>query len=440
MRRRVPPTVLPVGSLPGVVLGALISMSVAMTAAPALAAEPAPPSSGAPRGTLVVLGGAVKDASEPLWQAVVQAAGGPGALVLVLPTASSDPERAARVTAEQLQRRGARTEVMPIAPRWPGSSEAQARAQAHEAAWVARVQAAGGLYMTGGEQDRLMDVLRPQGRDTPLLAAIRALHARGGVVAGTSAGAAVMSETAIRGLDDPFDALLRPLTADELGQGFGLAPEAVVTDQHFLKRGRVARLVRVLLQSGRPLGLGVEEDSAALVRDGVAEAIGARGLLLVDASAAVVERAAPLQVRGLRLSYVDRGDRFDLRTRRVLPPATRRPLEPGPARGEPGFFGDVLGDNIVVGAMARAAEGAGRSAIGLAWRPTRPTAFEWRLVADEATRAWGGPTRDDHTFEGLRLDIRPVRLAQPVYEALPEAAASSPSPNTPATTAGAASR
>jgi len=58
MRRRVPPTVLPVGSLPGVVLGALISMSVAMTAAPALAAEPAPPSSGAPRVTLVVLGGA----------------------------------------------------------------------------------------------------------------------------------------------------------------------------------------------------------------------------------------------------------------------------------------------------------------------------------------------------------------------------------------------
>ncbi|GAB4116989.1 MAG: hypothetical protein Fur0014_18780 [Rubrivivax sp.] len=77
-----------------------------------------------------------------------------------------------------------------------------------------------------------------------------------------------MSETAIRGLDDPFDALQRPLTAEELGRGFGLVDAAVVTDQHFLRRGRLPRLVRALLQEGRPLGQGVEEDSAAIVRGG----------------------------------------------------------------------------------------------------------------------------------------------------------------------------
>lgn len=371
------------------------------------------------RGTLVILGGAVKDGHDALWQAVVQAAGGPGALVLVLPTASADPERTARQTALQLERRGARAEVLPIAPRWPGSDLAHAREQAHAPVWLARVEQAGGIFMTGGDQDQLMDVLRPGGRDTPLLGAMRALHARGGVVAGSSAGAAAMSETAIRGLDDPFDALRRPLTADELGQGFGLVPHSVVTDQHFLRRARVPRLVRVLLQGGRALGLGVEEDSAAIVRAGVAEAAGARGLLIVDASQAVVEASAPLRVRGLRLSYVDRGDRYDLQARRVLPPATRQLLEPGPEQGRPGFFGDILGDNVLVGAMARAAEGAGRLAIGLAWRPEQALAFEWRLSADARTRAWGGPTRDDHTIEALRLDIRPVRLAQPVYEPLP---------------------
>jgi hypothetical protein len=83
----------------------------------------------------------------------------------------------------------------------------------------------------------------------------------------------------------------------------------------------------------------------------------------------------------------------------------------------------VLGDNLVVGAMARAAEGPGRAAVGLAWRLHQPTAFEWRFSADENTRAWGGPTRDDHSIEGLRLDIRPVRLAQPVYEGAPPATA-----------------
>ncbi|MBL8329737.1 MAG: cyanophycinase [Rubrivivax sp.] len=373
-------------------------------------------------GTLVVMGGAVKEGNEALWQAVVQAAGGPGQRVLILPTASADPQRTAGLTAEQLQRRGALTEVLPIAPRWPGSSLDDARARAHDARWVALIDSARGVWLTGGEQDRLMDVLRPAGRDTPVLAALRALLARGGVIAGTSAGAAVMSETAIRGLDDPFDALLRPLDSQELGTGFGLAPLELVTDQHFLKRGRVARLVRVLLQSGRPLGLGVEEDSAAVLRDGTVQAIGARGLLIIDSSAAQVQQAAPLAVRGLRLSYVDRGDRFDLKARRLLTPATRTPLQPGRLQGQPGFFGDILGDNLIVGALAHAAEADGRLALGLAWRPTQAIGFEWRIGLDEQTRAFGGPTRDDHSFERLWLDIGPVRMAQPVYSAWPAGA------------------
>jgi cyanophycinase len=281
--------------------------------------------------------------------------------------------------------------------------------------------------MTGGDQDRLMATLRPQGQDTPLLRALRALHARGGVVAGTSAGAAVMSECAIRGLDDPFDALLRPLNADELGAGFGLLPGHVVADQHFLRRGRVARLLRVLLQSGQTLGMGVEEDSAAVVRGGVAQALGARGLLMLDTRGAVVRQQAPLAVDGVRLSYVDRGDRFDLHTRRLLPPATRRPLPPGPAEGTPGFFGDILGDNILVGAMAQAAEGPGRAARGLAWRLPQAQAFEWQLGSDSSTQAWGGRTRDDHSIEALALSVRPVRLAQPVYTS-PDTPAPPPAP------------
>ncbi len=389
-------------------------------------------------GTLVVLGGAVKDDNDALWHAVVQAAGGPAPLVLILPTASSDPERTARLTAEQLQRRGARTDTLPIAPHWPGSSAAGAQAQAHDPRWVELIGRAGGVWITGGDQDRLMDVLRPQGRDTPVLAALRALLARGGVVAGTSAGAAVMSETAIRGLDDPFDALLRPLDASELGTGFGLAPLDLVTDQHFLKRGRIARLVRVLLQSGRTLGLGVEENSAAVLRNGTLQALGARGLLVIDSSAAEVLAPAPLHVRGLRLSYVDRGDSFDLQTRRLLPPTTRTALKAGAAAGRAGFYGDILGDNIIVGALAQAAEGDGRLAIGLAWRRHHGTAFEWRLHADEQTRAFGGPTRDDHSLERLRLDIRPVRLAQPVYEMLAEPAPSVAPENAPASAARAA--
>jgi cyanophycinase len=273
--------------------------------------------------------------------------------------------------------------------------------------------------MTGGDQTLLMDVLRPEGRDTTLLAAIRELLIRGGVVAGTSAGAAVMSETAIRGFDDPFDALERPLTREELGRGLGLAPHSVVTDQHFLRRGRVARLLRVLLQSGRPVGLGVEEDSAAVVRGGVALALGARGLLVIDASETVLESAQPLQVRHVRLSYVDRGRRYDLVARSLLDPTTREPPARKPlprSEARRSWFGDILADNIIVGAMACAAAEP-FSATGMAWRPERPLAFEWQLCADERTHLAREPAGDDHTIDSLRLDISPLALAQPPHGA-----------------------
>ncbi len=408
-------------------LFALCLLLVGAQVALAQTALPRPTPSASATGTLVIIGGALKDGNEAVWQAVVQAAGGPGQRLLILPTASADPQRTAQLTAEQLQRRGALTETLPIAPQWPGSSAADALAQAHEARWVTLINQARGVFLTGGEQNRQMDTLRPQGRETPVLAALRALLARGGVIAGTSAGAAVMSETAIRGLDEPFDALLRPLDASELGTGFGLAPVDLVTDQHFLKRGRVARLLRVLLQSGRTLGLGVEEDSAAVLRDGVVQAIGARGLLVIDSSAAQVQQAAPLAVTGVRLTYVDRSDRFDLHTRRVLTPATRVPLKQGQPQGKAAFFGDILGDNLIVGALAHAAEADGRLALGLAWRREQAIGFEWRIGADEQTRAFGGPTRDDHTLERLWLDIVPVRLSQPVYTPWPGAAAAAAS-------------
>jgi len=377
-------------------------------------------------GTLVVMGGAIKEGNDAVWQAVVTAAGGPGSLIIVLPTASADPERAGQLTAEQLQRRGARTQVLPIAPRWPGSSLQAARQAALEPRWAQAVASAQGVFFTGGEQERLLDTLRPGDQDSPLMKSIRDLWTRGGVVAGTSAGAAVMGQVAIRGLDDPFEALLRPLHTGEWGAGFGLAPAHVVTDQHFLKRGRAPRLARLLLQSGRSLGLGVDEDSAAILRGGQALAVGARGLLFIDSTQAQVSLEAPagphaspdtaLRVDGLRLSYVDRGDRFDLHARRVLTPAWRTPLPAGREAGRPAFFGDILLEHAIVNAMAQAAEGDGRRARGLAWQPERVLAFEWTLTRDEQTRAWGGPTRDDHTFEGVRLDIRPVKMAHPVYQ------------------------
>jgi cyanophycinase len=392
-------------ALPG--LAGMVGMAGVAFPAPAgpLAAQPQGSS-----GTLFIMGGAIKPSHHGLWEAMVQASrevtAGPAPATapswVVLPQASPSPAASGQRMAALLRGYGATAEVFTESPRD-----------------LPLLEAAHGVFLGGGDQQRLVDAFGPA---HPVRLALHRLLARGGVAASSSAGAAVLSQTALLGLDDPFDALLRPLTAEELGSGFGLATAELVTDQHFLKRGRIARLVRALLQSGRPLGLGVEEDSAALVRGGVAQALGARGLLVVDASQARSTQKEPgqaaLAATGLRLSYIDRGDAFDLSTRLLLPPATRQALPLGRAQGEPGFFGDILGDNIIVGALARAAEGPGRAATGLAWRPQQATAFEWRLTADHQTRAFGGPTRDDHSIERVHLSITPVRLAQPIYRPL----------------------
>lgn len=314
-----------------------------------------------------------------------------------------------------------------------------------------------------------MDVLRPQGRPSALLRAIRQWHARGGCVAGTSAGAAVLSDTAIRALYDPFDALLRPLGPIELGLGFGLLPSSLVVDQHFLRRGRIARLVRVLLQSGRCFGLGVDEASAVQLAAGELSAVGARGGLLVDASQArQTGPTGPLQVAGLRLTHLPPGHRLlgldawvTWRGRLVAPasdgrsadrtggpthgptdgPAPQMAWGAGPATlgsvpatqpsppsaaeptGQPAtqppirLRADQLRDGVLLRAMARAAAGPGRVVRVLARREGDAVGFEWLFCADTQTRTW--PARGPGTpgLLQVRLDIRP--LAHPAWPGPP---------------------
>jgi cyanophycinase len=182
----------------------------------------------------------------------------------------------------------------------------------------------------GGDQFRITRALVGKGgRDTPALAAIRQVFERGGVIAGTSAGAAVLSERMLtasglpdRTLDYGFDALdfgNAPVVSRRglsLSQGFGFFREGLI-DQHFnAYRGRLARLSRALIDAGVPRGFGVDEDTAMIVRpDGTAGVIGRGGLAVVDVSGASA-RDGPLGYRasGIRLSYLGTGDAIDLKT------------------------------------------------------------------------------------------------------------------------------
>ena len=221
------------------VLGTLVGL--APTAATA-AAGPA-----IPAGIAVAIGGALSDDNTAVWGRLVQLAGGPGARFVVLATASAEPQRSAAQIVANLQRHGALAEALPVAPGWPGVDVQRA---VQDPRWLELIAGSQGVFFSGGAQARLLDALQPGGGITPLLAAIHALFNRGGVVAGTSSGAAVLSEVIFRDAPDVL-AVLKGRLRDgiEVDRGFAFVMPGVAVDQHFIKRGRIGRLLPLYRRS-----------------------------------------------------------------------------------------------------------------------------------------------------------------------------------------------
>ena len=237
----------------------------------------------------------------------VRHAGGGRARIVVLPTASSVPDEMVAMYTHVLTRLGA-SAVTAVAP--------VNRLHSDDPALVAPLLDATGIFMTGGNQLKLAQVIA----GTPVAQAIHAAYARGCIVAGTSAGASIVSSHMISMGDEGVTPRQR---TSQLSAGLGLLPDVVV-DQHFDQRGRYGRLLSLVAQSPSLLGLGIDEDTAALITDGRRlEVLGSGGVFLIDASRALSDAhearpGAALLVSGAVVHALPSGAKFDLATRRLL--------------------------------------------------------------------------------------------------------------------------
>jgi cyanophycinase len=400
-------------------------MSADLRAAEATRPTDAPPD---PRGACVAIGGALRFDNDAVWARLAALAGGRRSTWVVSGLASTHAARSAAQVVEVLRRHGARAEAIEVAP---GSG---ANASAADPRLVARVQSATGVFFCGGAQERIVDTLMPGGHETPLLAAIRAVRERGGVIAGTSAGAAVMSTTMFRDAQEVLAVLKGHLCEGrEIDRGLGFVGPRLFVDQHFLRRGRIGRMLPMMVARGYTLGLGVDENSAAILRGDDIEVIGAKGALLVDLAGATHEpQGGAFALQGARISYLDRGDRYDLATRRFTPSAQKRAdhvIDPNAAGFEPyhahaRYWSDMLGDTTIANAMCELIDSGDREAFGLAadLRPPaddpRPDlAFEFRLHKGDDSLGWftGSFGGEDYSVSNLYLDVAPVRLARPAH-------------------------
>ena len=148
------------------------------------------------------------------------------------------------------------------------------REDAYDDKFVSQIDDAGAIFFTGGDQLKLTSQIG----ETPLFKAIAKAYEDGAVVAGTSAGAAAMPETMIIGGSDAGSIDAEGIN---MAPGFGLL-SGVVVDTHFAQRGRVGRLLAMVASNPKNLGLGIDEDTAIVVRDGEFFVMGSGAVYVID--------------------------------------------------------------------------------------------------------------------------------------------------------------
>jgi cyanophycinase len=274
-------------------------------------------------GLVMAIGGAEDKVREKVvLRRFVAEAGGPDASIVVLATASEMPETGDRYAELFYGLDAGRVEVLRIRTREDALDA--------EAEVLNVLEDASGFFMTGGSQLRISSALG----GTPLAALLRRRHSEGMVVAGTSAGAAVLSQHMIS-MGESGGTPRRRLV--QMAMGLGFAPDLLV-DQHFRRRDRMGRLVTALSYNPEPLGVGVDEDTAAMVSaDDVLTVLGAGGVTVVDASGLrftdshAVHRGQPVAMLGLKVDFLTAGCRYDTRRRVALAPeaAAARPAAAG---------------------------------------------------------------------------------------------------------------
>ncbi len=388
-------------------------------------------------GTAVAIGGALKADNREVWSRLVALSGGTGSKWLVFPTASGEPEQSAAAIISSLEKHGATAVMVPLSARLKSHAVADV---VRDARWIEQTRNATGVYFTGGAQERITTALYDAaGKRTPLLEAIWELFERGGVVAGSSAGAAIMSETMFR---EPRDilTLMREgaKRGSDIDRGLGFVGAGVLVDQHFIKRGRFGRALAVMAQEKIMLGIGVEENSAAVFKGGRVEVLGERGVMVADLTGATIT-AAPLRLTNAKLHWLESGDAIDLKTRTIDVSTAKRAgnkLDAAAANFKPyynsvRFYPDMLGDGDVINAMTTLVDSPASETRGIAFSVVKSAAgvaagdalgFEFRLYKVAGTQAAGTHGFFHSTGGGehysvinMGLDLMPIKMASPLY-------------------------
>ncbi|NPV44292.1 MAG: cyanophycinase [Firmicutes bacterium] len=291
------------------------------------------------KGSLVIVGGALESTNEAVYNKFIELAGGKEkARIAIIPAASSSPSKYANAFKEDLMNYGVselNIEIIPIAVKDDKKTK-----DVDESSWAAngsnpevaeKIRGCTGIWFVGGDQTRITKtLLNEDGSNTIALDAIWEVYKNGGVVGGTSAGAAIMSEIMIAGgnslgaLSKGFTDEYNDMNDQEQGpvylqKGLGLFPYGIV-DQHFDRKARLGRLIVTAYEKGDrdQFAYGVDENTAMIVNNQTEtiEVVGSGGVTIVDVSKATKDTASERTLmKNIVISYIEQGDTFHIGTK-----------------------------------------------------------------------------------------------------------------------------
>jgi cyanophycinase len=258
-------------------------------------------------GTLVLIGGGCSAEGDALGTFVRLARGNEGGRIVGFTTASADPMGSALSWRSDLKVAGATNVEIPLV-------DNRNAAQDERIAQI--VREADGIFIGGGDQVHLVATIG----GSRVGNAIRDAYRRGAVICGTSAGAAALTETILAGgeVDE-----MGKNTDMHIGPGLGLLGFRAMIDTHFAQRRRLHRLFVAIAENPELMGLGIDEDTALVVRGHLGEVVGKGSMTFVDGrgvrfdNADEVKTGSQLTLSYLRVGLVGPGYEFNLREREL---------------------------------------------------------------------------------------------------------------------------
>jgi len=394
-----------------------------------------------PKGNLVIVGGGLEPDNKSVFNQLIELSGGPGKAVFsVIPSASGVAIQSYVYFRKELISYGVKPENIHLIP--IAMVDDDSTTDVNESTWSSNgndakladiVRKSTCVWFSGGDQLRTMKtLLKPDGSKTVVLQAVWEVFNRGGVVGGTSAGAAIMSEPMI-GAGNSMGALKHGVKTSFEGEdfpegegvllthGLGFFPLGIV-DQHFNARARLARLIVAMLHDPKKTqtGFGVDENTALIYngKQKILTVAGAAGVTIVSTSGVSVSYKQKLpEIENVTLSYLEEGDTYDIVSGKITPAGGKKPTkgheyydisnpaQAGMFSGTASNFLNLVTKNLIDNKAADKVTNINFTDAGNGFRVTLSK------TSESAGYYTDKPDGDDHyTVLNIRMDIEPVKI------------------------------